>query len=346
MKNQITSSQQEKIIKMVMEQLSIQFDDATQHLDIVEAMTRTFWDAQERDGFIYNLEDIAKWIGYRKDNAKVLITKSGRENIDYKVSKNNVSLTPKISLLTSQERKTQGENQTHGGQNKELIMLTPSGLGHILQQAKPNDPIKRERMYFVRTAVNLIFRGSVKFLNAIQNEELEVTRKRKNTKMVSHSNKRIRSAKSTNELNSLIQAEGPADGGIYPRIAGMTNKAVLGMYKYELAKHLNKPAKRVNARDHMTRSQLSATEFIQSLTRDKLERGEGEKDFENVHDETCKFFSQVYGKELHGKYNKEKLTLPKARRTLDPPKIKDKPTQKKTEQKRTLNSITKYMTRK
>ena len=63
--------------------------------------------------FVIDLDNIWKWLGFKqKVNAKILLEKHFKTNIDYK------------NLLLLQQKQDSTEEKQHGGHNKETIMLT------------------------------------------------------------------------------------------------------------------------------------------------------------------------------------------------------------------------------
>ena len=88
----------------------------------------------EFNDFVIDLDDVWKWLGYgQKINAKVVLNKNFKENIDYK-----------ILLLKVQEQK-----KSHGGNNKETILLNINTF-KLLCLKSDTEKAKQIHKYYVK----------------------------------------------------------------------------------------------------------------------------------------------------------------------------------------------------
>lgn len=107
-----------------------------------------------------------------------------------------------------------------------------------------------------------------------------------------------------------------ANGMGHAMISGEINKASMGKYKYELARDLNMPAQKVNARDYMTRAQLSAAEFLQSALIEAANDLPEETDLVALNRKYCQGFAESWGGLIHGKVAEKSMGLSAARKSF------------------------------
>lgn len=107
------------------------------------------------------------------------------------------------------------------------------------------------------------------------------------------------------------------DGSMFPKINGMTNKAVSGKFRYEFAKQLGVHYKNVNLRDYLSNEQLAATNFLQVLLTSRTKENMSSEAIMNLHKFHCNRFTKSFGfiQGIDPKTTK-KMTLKQARTNL------------------------------
>ena len=118
-------------------------------------------------------------------------------------------------------------------------------------------------------------------------------------------NKKQRFHRQTREDNRRKKRK--IDGSVFPKLNGLTNKAVCGKYKYQHARRLGKAPEEVNLRDYHSCVQLTAVDFLNELSIQTLnEVRKSGKQIEYgdqlvaIHKETCVKFRELHRKQLGG----------------------------------------------
>lgn len=267
--------------------------------DLFNEVATVYVEALDKEGFIYDFDDTWQWAGYsRKSDAKRLLlgTRGSlglRENRDFK-----------IVLRQLAENSIRGGNGE--GRPSEKILLTPNGFNQFVLGAQT------PAGYFLRDLVFALIRNFKKFVDAVNSGEIEV--KRRSSEGDTRESKRVKAADAQSVLTASIKELNPCDGSIYGVVSGDTNKAVMGMYKYELARVLGLRPRQVNARDYMTPQQLSFADSVMLLSADEILNGDGHSDPVTIHRRNCQKLAEAFGDQIHGKIAENKCTAKDARK--------------------------------
>ena len=144
-----------------------------------------------------------------------------------------------------------------GARWREEIFLSVDGFDEFAMAVN-----KSARRVFARLKKGVFELGA-----AIQRGEVEL---KHTTPEDSRPSKRLKACESQKGLTAALKSNGVGSGAMYARINGETNKAVTGLYKGELAKELGLRGAQVNARDYMTKMQLSALELAELASAEVL----------------------------------------------------------------------------
>ena len=311
-----TTTIKDKYYEEAMEQVRDLYGHNNTDLTEFMPFLRAFYELSDHEGFCVDFDLWWKAAGYKqKGHAKDwLIGRRGRlglkECIDYKVEVNKSAFA--TAGVTTVPPRIQ-----NGGQNKETITLTYRTAGQLALAAQTRQGT------ILRDAVLQLVAANKRFKRALDRGDIEIrSNKRKTSSNNSRDHKRLKVCESQKTLMQEV-ASVAISGKTFARINGETNLAVTGRYAYQTAKLLGK--KKINARDHMTDSQLVLAEAAETLTQ-KILREQG-GDPEKVHKSVLKRIETAC--ELtRGEVAEQKRDLKSIRQDIK--MIKDKLEQKPT----------------
>lgn len=300
------------MINSTKEELVIMHDNDFDE-EMFNTVAAVYVEAVDKDGFVFNFDLVWKLAGYsRKDSAKRVLLRDLRKSIDYKIieiGENNQTKENPILLHNNVEQNLEGnigmceangENivsnkltDTRGGSNKQEIWLTARGFNQFVLGAGTTNGM------MLRDIVLSLIRNFKKFVDAVKSGEVEIRKRQRNENTENREQKRVKAALSQNILSRAIQELDPEDKSIYARVNGETNKAVLGLYKGELARKLGLETKKVNARDFMTPEQLAFADSVMLLTANQIRESGNDTDAFDIHKTNCDKLVTAFGEQLH-----------------------------------------------
>lgn len=252
----------------------------------------------DKEGFVFDFDLVWRLCGYStKSNAKrVLLRHPFVQGQHYSVNRSS-------GLMSAFEA-----GQTHvqnGGQNHEHICLTANGLGQFALAAQT------ERGRMLRDFVMQLTLGFKRFTEAVAAGEIEIRRAAPVTENPRDS-KRLKVCESQKHLMATVHERPGMNAGDYARINGVTNKAVTGRYKHELAKELGRAPSSVNARDYMCPVQLAGATFLEFLSAKRMHENMDISALD-VHTNTARQLEPMF-RELHTSAIPEQRSLRDVRR--------------------------------
>lgn len=316
------------MINSTKEELVIMHDDDFDE-EMFNTVAAVYVEAVDKDGFVFNFDIVWKLAGYsKKGNAKRVLLRDLRKSIDYKIieiGENNQTKENPILLLRSEKQKNKGKNgcvgepvDHRGGSNKQEIWLTARGFNQFVLGAGTKNGM------MLRDIVLSLIRNFKKFVDAVKKGEVEIRKRQRNENTENREQKRVKAALSQNILSRAIQELDPEDKSIYARVNGETNKAVLGLYKGELARKLGLETKKVNARDFMTPEQLAFADSVMLLTANQIRESGNDTDAFDIHKTNCDKLVTAFGEQLHKAIAEVKCELKAAKQNESmhtPPKL-------------------------
>jgi hypothetical protein len=129
------------------------------------------------------------------------------------------------------------------GRKAAKISLTARGMNQFALAARtPNGQLLRDVVLF-------LIRGIKRLKDALDSGELQLKRRTpsESTAEGGRDLKRLKVCDTQKRLMEVVAGVSPDNASIFGRVNGETNKHVTGMYKYEIARMLKKPANKVNA---------------------------------------------------------------------------------------------------
>ena len=221
---------------------------------------------QEKTGnpFPVSFDEAWKRLGCsKKEHAKRSLTALKLDESQFEIQYfawNGDRLNPLEITIPKHGESKQGASSVSNPQAKwyrEEIFLSVDGFDEFAMTVN-----KSARRVFARLKKGVFELGA-----AIQRGEVELKRIASDD---SRPTKRLKACESQKSLTAALKSNGVGSGAVYGMINGETNKAVTGLYKSELAKELGLRGAQVNARNYMTKLQLSALELVELASAEVL----------------------------------------------------------------------------
>jgi phage anti-repressor protein len=141
----------------IYEKLSSEFSTEEQKIFLNNFRSYLNYD-QDKD-YVIDFEKIVPLIGFtRKSNAKRIIDKYCTENEDYKIT----------NLLLQTEQQDSKQKRSHGGHNKDVIMMTPNAFKDFCMKANTENA-HRIRKYYIKME-NILFKHLNEILTETQSQ--------------------------------------------------------------------------------------------------------------------------------------------------------------------------------
>ena len=309
--------------------------------DKFEAVAKTYIACIDKEGFVFDFNQAWKMAGYsKKSNAKRVLTKKLEQNVDYKIFKFGETLPSHITTIlpSTMPGSTLSRPNESWDYSSETIVLTARGMNQFCLGAGT------EVGTMLRDFVLTVMRKVKRFEELVRNGDIRVqVRKRKpedETLIENRTEKRLKVCDTVKNLMAVIKSRPEKfQMPVYAQVNGMTNKAVTGYTKKELATKLEKPVKAVNQRDYMDRDQLIATAYIEMMSAKHIEKAPDNCDPLNLHNRVLNANSNFFGV-LHKETPPQRHTLIEARKHAKA--IEDAKPQAKPERKATGMTIQRY----
>ena len=308
--------------------------------DKFEAVAKTYIACIDKEGFVFDFNQAWKMAGYvNKASAKRVLLRKLEQNVDYKIFINRDELPKHLHGFCLQNQfSTTMLKENNAGRKPETIVLTARGMNQFCLGAGT------EVGTMLRDFVLTVMRKVKRFEELVRNGDIRVqVRKRKpedETLIENRTEKRLKVCDTVKNLMAVIKSRPEKfQMPVYAQVNGMTNKAVTGYTKKELATKLEKPVKAVNQRDYMDRDQLIATAYIEMMSAKHIEKAPDNCDPLNLHNRVLSANSNFFGV-LHKETPPQRHTLIEARKHAKA--IEDAKPQAKPERKATGMTIQRY----
>jgi hypothetical protein len=294
--------------------------------EYTQALGELYMNCVDRDGFFVPLDMAWMLAGFkRKADAKKCLQNPKldlEEGLDWKIE-------PRKLVGDAN-----GSTKQWGGNNYENIMMTSECFMCFCMAARTKEG------NMLRRFVSRLVTGVKKLGREIAAGRIELRRVERGGDSETSEAKRLKVCTSQKLLMQEVMGREASSAVLCARINGETNKLVTGRYKGETAKLLGKKAKHVNARDYMTKTQLMAAEFAETMSMERLHENPDANAYD-LHRGVLQCVTRGFEKELHGKIDREPKRLVDIRRKQALAQIADKPKveQIKDEEPISMNTV-------